>query len=81
MSHDALRRGRYSLRHQVYSITTITRDRYPIVTDITPARLLVRELRRLHDHGAMLFPKPGLSCPIIYTGRFRSTSDGPCPGW
>ena len=54
MSYDALRRGRYSLRHQVYSITTITRDRYPIFTDITPARLLVRELRRLHDHGDVI---------------------------
>jgi len=46
MSYDALRRGRYSMRHQIYSITTITRDRCPIFTDITPVRLLVRELRK-----------------------------------
>ena len=48
MSYDALRRGRYSLHHQVYCITTVTRDRHPLLTDITAARLLVRELRRLH---------------------------------
>ena len=49
MSYDALRRGRYSLHHQVYCITTVTLDRYPLFTDITAARLLVRELRRLHE--------------------------------
>jgi len=51
MSHDALRRGRYSLYHQVYCVTTVTRNRRPLFTDITTARLLVRELRHLHDDG------------------------------
>ena len=51
MSYDSLRRGRHSLHHQVYCITTVTRGRHPWFTDITAARLLVRELRRLHEQG------------------------------
>ncbi len=51
MSYDALRKGRHSLHHQVYCITTITRDRHPLFTDINAARLLIRELRRLHEEG------------------------------
>ena len=51
MSCDALRRGRHSLHHQVYCITTLTRCRNTFYTDITAARLLVRELRRLHEQG------------------------------
>jgi REP element-mobilizing transposase RayT len=51
MSYDALRRGRYSLSQQVYCITTVTRGRRALFTDMTTARLLVRELRRLHDDG------------------------------
>ena len=51
MSYDALRRGRHSLQHQVYCITTVTRDRHPLFTDINTARLLVHELRRLHEYG------------------------------
>ena len=51
MSYDALRRGRYSLPQQIYCITTVTRDRCPLFTDMTTARVLIRELRRLHDNG------------------------------
>ena len=51
MSYDALLRGRQSLHHQVYCITTVIRDRLPLFTDFTTARLLVRELRRLHEAG------------------------------
>ena len=51
MSYDALRKGRHSLHHQVYCITTVTRDRHPLFTDMTIARLLVCELRRLHEQG------------------------------
>jgi len=40
MSYDSLRRGRHSLHHQVYCITTVTRGRHPLFTDITAARLL-----------------------------------------
>ena len=44
MSYEALRRGRYSHFNQVYCVTTVTRDRRPLFTDITTARLLVREI-------------------------------------
>lgn len=51
MSYDALRRGRRSLNNQVYCITTVTCDRQPVFTDINSARLLIRELRHLHEAG------------------------------
>ena len=54
MSYDALRKGRYSRSHQVYCVTTVTRNRRPLFTDITTARLLVRELRRLHEDGDVI---------------------------
>ena len=54
MSYDALRRGRYSRPQQIYCITTITQDRRPLFTDFTVARLLVHELRRLHDDGDLM---------------------------
>ncbi len=36
---EFIRRGRHSLQHQVYCITTVTRNRHPLFTDITTARL------------------------------------------
>ena len=51
MSYDELRKGRYSMRHQIYCITSVTRDRHPLFAEINAARLLVRELRHLHDCG------------------------------
>ena len=54
MSYGALHRGRHSLHHQVYCITTVTRDRHPVFTDFITARLLVRELRGLYDSGDVI---------------------------
>jgi len=54
MSYDSLRRGRYSLTYQIYCITTVVRDRHPLFSDITSARLLVRELRHLHEEGEVI---------------------------
>jgi REP element-mobilizing transposase RayT len=54
MSCDALRRGRHSLQQQVYCITTVTYNRHPVFTDIIAARLLVRELRHLHEQGDVI---------------------------
>ena len=54
MSYDALRIGRHSLQHQVYCITTVTRDRLPLFTNIIAVRLLVRELRRMHEEGEVI---------------------------
>jgi putative transposase len=51
MSYDALRRGRYSQSHQSYCITTVTRERLPVFEDLASARLLIWELRRLHEAG------------------------------
>ena len=53
MSYDELRKGRYSSPHQVYFITTITRERQPLFQDLRLARLLVHELRCLHDNGRL----------------------------
>ena len=54
MFYGALLRGRHSLRHQVYCITTVTRDRHPVFTDFIAARLLVRELRGLDESGDVI---------------------------
>ena len=54
MSYDALRKGPYSCHYQVYCVTTVTRNRRPLFIDITTARLLVRELRHLHDDGDII---------------------------
>ena len=51
MPSDALRRGRYSLNNQIYSITTVCSNRQPLFADFGAARLLIREIRRLHDEG------------------------------
>ena len=73
MSCDALRRGRHSLHHQVYCITTVTRGRHPSFTDITAARLLVRELRRLHEQGDVI--------SLAWFGIFAITPIGTASGW
>lgn len=54
MPYDALLKGRHSLHHQIYCITTVTRDRLPWFNDINAARLLVHELRRLHEDGDVI---------------------------
>ena len=36
------------------SAYTVTRDRHPLFTDINAARLLVRELRRMHEAGDVI---------------------------
>lgn len=47
MPRDYLRKGRVSLRNQVYHITTCTHERIPLFADFTCARLLVAEMRHL----------------------------------
>ena len=53
MSYDTLRRGRYSRACQAYCITAVTLRRRPVFAEFVAARLLVRELRRLHDDEAV----------------------------
>ena len=49
-----MRRGRKSLHHQLYCIPTVTRDHHPLFTDNIAARLLVHELRSLHEQGYVI---------------------------
>jgi putative transposase len=49
MSRDALRRGRYSASGQLYHITTCTRERRPLFTGAACARVVIGQMRRLHE--------------------------------
>jgi len=49
MVYAQLRLGRLSLPGQVYFLTTTTCDRQPVFSDFPRARLVVNEMRRLHD--------------------------------
>jgi len=42
----ALRRGRYSEPGRIYLVTSVTRGRRPVFSDLAAARVLVRALRR-----------------------------------
>mgnify|MGYP001822694208 CR=1 FL=1 len=48
---SALRKSRYSACSQIYLITTVTRQRCPVFTDLWAGRIVVNELRRLKDEG------------------------------
>ena len=47
----ALRRGRVSLAGGAYVVTTVTQARRPLFADWSRGRLLVAEMRRLHEAG------------------------------
>ncbi len=49
MVYAHLRQGRVSLPGQVYFLTTTTYDRRPVFMDFSSARLVINEMRRLHD--------------------------------
>lgn len=49
MPRDDLLKGRVSLPHQAYHVTACTEARLPIFRDFACARLLVAEMRRLHE--------------------------------
>jgi REP element-mobilizing transposase RayT len=49
MPRDDLRLGRISLTSQIYHITTVTEGREPLFEDMTCARLVVAEMRRLQQ--------------------------------
>lgn len=51
MVYARLREGRASASLQVYVVTTVTQGRAPLFTEFVPARLVVSEMRRLHDLG------------------------------
>ncbi|GAB3281977.1 REP-associated tyrosine transposase [Parahaliea aestuarii] len=49
MSYDALRAGRWSQPHRIYAITTVTSGRQPVFRGLQVPRLLVRQIKELHD--------------------------------
>ena len=51
MSYNQLRKGRHSEPGNYYFITATTAERHPWFVELEPARLVVREMRRLHDAG------------------------------
>lgn len=51
MSCNALRKGRFSEPNRAYFITAVVRGRRPVFACLPTARLLVREMRLLHDEG------------------------------
>jgi putative transposase len=51
--HRALRKSRVSIPNQVYLVTTVTHDRRPLFRDWTVGRVVVAEMRRLHDAGGV----------------------------
>ncbi|MBN7799026.1 REP-associated tyrosine transposase [Parahaliea mediterranea] len=53
MSYDALNRGRWSQSHRIYAITTVTHQRWPVFRTLRPARLLIGQLRNVHESGAV----------------------------
>ena len=49
--HRALRHGRYSEPNRLYLLTTVTYRRQQFFTDLFTARLVITEMRRVHDEG------------------------------
>ena len=53
MTYNALRKGRFSEPNRAYFITAVVKERRPVFTDLRTARLLIQEMRALHDEGAV----------------------------
>lgn len=51
MPRDDLRKGRFSESGRAYHIITVVQGRRPIFADFTLGRMVVAEMRRLHDQG------------------------------
>jgi hypothetical protein len=51
MPYANLRIGRYSASGMTYHITTVTKNRMPLFRDLRPARIVVCQLKALHDEG------------------------------
>ena len=49
MSYNALRKGRFSEPNRAYFVTAAAKERRPIFAELHTARLLIREMRVLHD--------------------------------
>ncbi len=53
MPRDDLLKGRVSLAHHVYHVTTGTEARLPLFENFFHGRCVVNEMRRLHDTGLL----------------------------
>ena len=53
MAYNNLLKERVSIPHQVYFLTTVTADRVPYFSDFFIGRLVVHEMRILHDCNAV----------------------------
>ncbi|MGH8120228.1 MAG: REP-associated tyrosine transposase [Gammaproteobacteria bacterium] len=53
MAYENLRKGRVSIPHQIYFLTTVTSDRIPYFTDLFIGRRVVNEMRILHESHAV----------------------------
>ncbi len=53
MSYSNLSVGRYSSSGQVYLVTTVTAQRWPIFHDFNMARCVIGEMRRLNNSGCV----------------------------
>lgn len=53
MGYDRLCKGRVSLRNQIYLVTAVTAQRCPWFEQFTIGRLVVHEMRALHDANAV----------------------------
>jgi REP element-mobilizing transposase RayT len=51
MSRDKLLKGRVSLAHQAYHVTICAYDRASLFENFTDGRLLVAQMRKLHEDG------------------------------
>lgn len=51
MGYNRLRTGRVSITNQVYLLTSVTANRLPLFDDFQLARLVVSEMRQLHESG------------------------------
>ncbi|MFZ2727858.1 MAG: transposase [Methylococcaceae bacterium] len=49
MPRDDLLKGRVSLSQQIYFITSVTQQRTPYFADFHCARLVIKEMKRLHE--------------------------------
>lgn len=53
MSYSELRKGRHSEAGNHYFVTTTTAERQPWFAELYPARLVIHEMKQLHDAGAV----------------------------
>jgi REP element-mobilizing transposase RayT len=51
MTYNALRRGRHSSPGQAYAVTAVCAGREPVFLELSAARVVIAEMRRLHDLG------------------------------